>query len=407
MEQKEFMDQVAQDVKSLRDQIEAKVTEVDGLMEKANGQAKDSAKEVGEQIEKDLKEQIKSESAKIELLQKQLDAIEFKGSGKNKGENQFAKAFDTDGFKKLQARNSKNYDHTFKGSFFTKTTMTPADDWTGTIVPPQYVPGIQFDPDRPGNVRDIMNVQPTSSNVIYYIEESAINDQTDVVAPGGQKPESDVDHEQSSENVTKIATILTMAEEMLDDLPAFQGYLVSRFSKKLKLKEDQQILYGTGASNQLQGITPLAQAYTDSLADADVNRWDVIMSAITQARVDEYMANYVLLHPNDVLKMTLTKDDNGQYVFPFFLNGPVRIKNVPVLESTAITEGDFLVGDFSMGAILFDRMAASVAFSREHDTNFEYNLVTVRFEERLANVIVRPNAFVYGTFAMALASGSA
>ena len=410
MEMKEFMDQVNKDVKSLSDQLTVKLAHVDGLIEKANEAARMSAADEGKKVEQSVKDEIKAESAKIEAIQKQLDAIEFasKFNGRNEPQDYFGDALKSKGFEAFKSGDIKSARSSFDVPFFgRKATLTPADNWSGSVVPPQYVPGIQFDPDRPGNVRDIMNIQPTSSNAIWYVKESAITDSTNVVAPGGTKPNSVVSQEVVTTAVTKIATELTMATEMLDDLPAFQGYITSRFGKKLKLKEDQQLLYGTGLNNQLVGITGQAQAYVDELADSDVNRWDVIMAAITQARVDEYMANYILLHPNDVLKMTLTKADDGQYVFPFFLNGPVRIKNVPILETTAITEGTFLVGDFAMGAILYDRMQASVEFSREHDLNFTKNLVTVVFEERLANVVIRPNAFVYGTFAMALASGSA
>jgi HK97 family phage major capsid protein len=410
MEMKEFMDQVQKDVKSLSDQLTAKLAHVDGLIEKANEAARLSAAEEGKKVEQSVKDEIKAESAKIEAIQKQIDALEFAGkfAGKPEQKDYFGEALKSKGFEALKSQSVKSFRTSFDVPFFgRKDTMTPALNWTGAVVPPQYVPGIQFDPDRPGNVRDIMNIQPTSSNAIWYVKEGTLTDGTDMVAPGATKPESEVAHSVETISVTKIGTHLRVATEMLDDLPAFQGYITSRFGKKLKLKEDQQLLYGTGLNNQLVGITGVAQAYVDTLADSDVNRWDVIMAAITQARVDEYMANYVLLHPNDALKMTLTKDDDGGYVFPFFLNGPVRIKNVPVLETTAITEGTFLVGDFAMGAILYDRMQASVEFSREDATNFTTNLVTILFEERLANVVIRPNAFVYGTFNMALASGSA
>ena len=43
----------------------------------------------------------------------------------------------------------------------------------------------------------------------------------------------------------------------------------------------------------------------------------------------------------------------------------------------------------------------------QDEDNAQKNLITVVIEERLTLVIYRPNAFVYGDFASALANGSA
>jgi len=59
------------------------------------------------------------------------------------------------------------------------------------------------------------------------------------------------------------------------------------------------------------------------------------------------------------------------------------------------------------GAQVFDRKAASVNFYDQDENNAQLNLITVVIEERLTLVIYRPNAFVYGDFASALAKGSA
>jgi HK97 family phage major capsid protein len=106
--------------------------------------------------------------------------------------------------------------------------------------------------------------------------------------------------------------------------------------------------------------------------------------------------------------MKLEKDTAGQYVMPWiFMNGGISVDGLPVIQSTAIDEGTFLVGDFKRGAQVFDRRQLSIEFSNSHDDNFIKGMVTVRISERLALVIYRPKCFVYGTFAAALANGSA
>jgi HK97 family phage major capsid protein len=79
---------------------------------------------------------------------------------------------------------------------------------------------------------------------------------------------------------------------------------------------------------------------------------------------------------------------------------------VPIIANTAVTLGDFLVGDFASGVQLFDRLQANIRFFEQDEDNATKNLVTVVAEERLALPIYRPTAFIYGNFATALAEGS-
>jgi len=55
------------------------------------------------------------------------------------------------------------------------------------------------------------------------------------------------------------------------------------------------------------------------------------------------------------------------------------------------------VGNFSMGAQLWDRMDAAVQISYEDGTNFQKNMATLLCEERLALTVYRPGAFISGS----------
>ncbi len=62
-------------------------------------------------------------------------------------------------------------------------------------------------------------------------------------------------------------------------------------------------------------------------------------------------------------------------------------------------QGKFLIGAFRDAAQIFDRMDAEVLVSSEDRDNFVRNMLTIRAEERLAFIVKRPQAFVYGTLA--------
>jgi len=116
----------------------------------------------------------------------------------------------------------------------------------------------------------------------------------------------------------------------------------------------------------------------------------------------------MLIHPTDALAMKLTKDDNGNYIQPWIFMKPqdISLDGIRIVESSAITSGDFLVGDGS-AAQVFDRRQMTLEMTNTNEDNFIKGMVTVRISERLTVAVYRPKGFIYGTFAAALANGSA
>lgn len=407
MELKEVLEQK---LNSLGDQIDAKIN--------ASTEAQKS------NLKNELDSLKQSEIAKLTSdyaeMQKQLNAIDVKTNRIKGGDIASAKTFDSalfdavnnnPQFKSFLGRESKAFSLDLKGhTLFTKAgDMVTGNSYTGEVIAPTRVPGIITDPDRAQHVRDFIAQATTDSDRVYYVRESAFDDGTATRGEASTKPQSDFALTQEEAPVRKIATFVRMSTEMLNDTPGLVSYLTTRLPKKLRLEEDAQILYGNGTAPNLEGITAVASAYVDTLADADVNRFDVLVKAIAQARADEYFANAIMLNPADWYSMMLTKDGEGGYVFPEsarFGGVAPRIAGVPIIANTAVTSGDFLVGDFASGVQLYDRLQANVRFFEQDQDNAIKNMITVVAEERLALAIYRPTAFIYGNFAAALALGS-
>ena len=287
--------------------------------------------------------------------------------------------------------------------------MTQANSFESTdVVGEMRVPGIIYDPDRVEHVRDILATGTTTQNAVGYVKEYAYTDATDVTTEGAEYKQGDFDLKLSTANVRKITNYIIISEEMLEDVQGLTSYILARLPSKIKIKEDYQLLYGHGTGINISGICTNAAAYVDNLADSTVTQIDVLADACRQVRVHEYKATYMVLHPTDVSAIRLLKDSTGRYIMPWVFSGAIpTIAGVPILESTMMTAGDFLVGDFQLGAQVFDRRQVAIEFSKESEDNFIKGMVTVRGSERLALAMYRDNAFVYGVFAMALASGSA
>lgn len=406
------------ELKKLEDQLERIGKSIDTKLEDFSKKAKDASVEELKKLKADMKAEleapIKEYNEKNAKLQEQIDALETKlqripAGGSEK--KTFAQAVEAQ-LKAYAGNDSlKQKVHRSKGVELELKIddMTQTNTLTGAVITPDRQPGIMFDPDRSERVRDLFATGNTTSSTVTYVYESAIADSTDVTAEGAEYKQSDIDLNVATATVRKITAYVIASEEMFEDVEGLTAYLSARLPSKLKVKEDYQLLYGTGAGINLYGVIPQATAYVDNLADEDISRIDVLVDACRQVRINEYKASAILIHPTDATQIKLTKDDNGNYIHPwiFMPNGQITLDGVPVIVTTAITAGQFLVGDFKQGAQVFDRRQASLEFSYENEDNFVKGMVTVRIAERLTVAVYRAKCFVYGTFTAALANGSA
>ena len=111
------------------------------------------------------------------------------------------------------------------------------------------------------------------------------------------------------------------------------------------------------------------------------------------------------MHPTDAMRTR--QERTSTYAFIVDPSRPMVINGCTVVPHPAVAEGDFLLGDFNSGAMIWDRRAANITFYDQDSDNATLNLITAVIEERLALVTYHASAFVFGSFASALAKGSA
>ena len=397
------------DEKELKKALSELGNEIDAKLEKHAKSLSEIDTKAKEAAMAEIKKQLEPQIENYKKMQEQLDAI---STSLKRAETDKAKTETfTEAFKKfVKERLGDRKDiKKLKGSTFeyeVKEDMTQANSFESTIVVPvDQQPGIYYDPDRIVRVRDLISQGVTDSNMVTFIREYANTySLTDVTTEGAEYKQVDFDLKRIDAAVIKITNYLIVSEEMLEDVNGLTSYIMARLPEKLRNEEDDQIL-----NNATYGILTLGTAYSDNLADADISYIDILVDACRQIIDDEYRPTAILLHPTDITTLKLTKDDNGQYIFPwiFQANGNVVLDGVPVVVSTAITAGTFLVGDFKMGAQIFDRRQLAIEFSNTNEDNFIKGMVTVRGSERIAICVYRPKAFVYGNFVTAMARGSA
>jgi len=280
------------------------------------------------------------------------------------------------------------------------TDITSGSDSAGSIIQATRVPGIVAGPDRPFVVRDLIMPGRTGSNAVEYVQETGFQNMAAVQATeGATKAQSDIKFGLKNTTVVTIAHWFRASKQVLSDIPLLQSYINGRAIYGLKYKEEEQLLAGDGTDGNLLGLIPQATAFNEALRKSGDTKIDTLRRAILQVRVAEYRASAIALNPIDWADIELTKDANGSYIWVNVQEGGVqRMWKLPVVDSNAVPEGEFLVGAMDVAAQVFDREDAAVEVSTEDGDNFRTNMVTIRAEERLALAVYRPESFVHGEF---------
>ncbi|WP_443690413.1 phage major capsid protein [Pseudomonas sp.] len=279
-----------------------------------------------------------------------------------------------------------------------RAAITSAPASGGALVAPDRV-GVILAPQRRLTIRDLLAPGATGSNAVEYVRETGFTNNAAIVGEGLAKPYSELTFALENANVRTIAHLFKGSRQILDDAAALQSYIDARARYGLLLAEEAQLLYGNGTGNNLHGIIPQAQAYAAPIGITveAAQRIDRIRLALLQATLAEFPSTGIVLNPIDWAAIELLKDGEGRYIIGKPQEGTSpRLWNLPVVETQAIVQDQFLVGSFNLAAQIFDRMGIEVLVSTENDKDFENNMVTIRAEERLAFAVYRPEAFVTG-----------
>jgi HK97 family phage major capsid protein len=123
-------------------------------------------------------------------------------------------------------------------------------------------------------------------------------------------------------------------------------------------------------------------------------------------RLAFYPATGIVLTPTDWHTIELLKDGENRYLFGSPKGAaPAMVWGLPVAESDAMPNGDFLVGAFALAATIYDREESAILVSTEDQDNFIKNMVTILCEERLALTVERPQAIVHGGWPQGASTG--
>ena len=346
------------------------------------------------------KESVDQLLAKQSELQAELQAMAQTVDKLGRGADASASAARTPGEVFTSAQGFEAFAANASGKFKTsvKAAITSGGASAGPLIQPDRI-GMILPMAQRLFLRDLLNWGRTTSNAIEYVQELLFTNNAAPVAELATKPESDITFEMKSAPVATIAHWIKASKQVLADTPMLQAYINGRLMYGLKLKEEQQLLKGSGVGLNLNGIFTQATAYANPgvtvTAETPIDR---LRLAMLQVALSEFDADGIVLNPIDWAGIELTKTTDNAYLFasPTGQVAPT-LWGRPVVATQAMTAKDFLVGAFRMGAQGWDREDANIEVSTEDRDNFVVNAATIRCEERVGLTVFRPTAFVRGS----------
>lgn len=237
-------------------------------------------------------------------------------------------------------------------------------------------------------IRQYANVAQASGRGVLYAEFAPGEGDAEWVAEGGVKPLLSGEVNEVNIVAGKVALGAKLTEETLSDFPQLVAEIRAEIISRIGLAEEEGILNGTGTGGQVQGVAKTMPGFSlSSLEVEKPNIYDAIVAGYTQiisVSNMSYRPNLVLVNPLDYAQMQLAKDVNGQYLRPFKA-GDELIKGLEVVTTTAVAQGEVVMGDFNYLNIR-DVWALTITFGWEND-DFTKNLVTMIGEKRLVPYI--------------------
>jgi HK97 family phage major capsid protein len=245
-------------------------------------------------------------------------------------------------------------------------------------------------------IRQIANVGTTSSKFVTYIQQTAQpfgnfegGEGTEGwTAEGTLKPAGEIKYEEVSVEVKKIAGTIKVSKEMLADLAFVRSEINSELMQSIEQGVDWAMINGIGGA-QITGLLNAGLPNYISGVFAGVvpgaNILDVIRILKAQIQAANQEPTHVLLHPEDVAKLEISKSVTGEYTFPYWMNGQLLVSGLVIVPTTNIAPDTIVIGDFSK-LIVKIREDVNMTVGYEND-DFTRNMVTILAEARLVQYI--------------------
>lgn len=291
-------------------------------------------------------------------------------------------------------------------------TMTSSNISGGNVPVEDRIEGLNIVPSRQVRFLDTLERRSTDSNIVSWTYQANKDGSAGQTAEGSAKNQIDFDIVVASQAVKKTTAYIKVSTEMLDDISWMRSEINGELTRELMKAVEQMAWDGDNTGQELNGVTNTATAFaagTFANAVDNANEIDVLVVAINQIKIadQEFNRGIIFMNPSDVtaLKLVKVSSTDKRYVERLYESaGMLSVDGTPIVESTLVTAGTYLVGDMSK-AFLVQKAGFRIDIGLDAD-DFTKNLRTVLAEWRGLTFVKNNDrtAFVTGTFSVDKAS---
>ena len=289
--------------------------------------------------------------------------------------------------------------------------MSLATNTTGQIPQADRNPMIGDVKERMITLLDVVTTGSIGSNVKEWVYVTGEEGAAGSTAEGAIKNQIDFDLVVGSNKVEKITAYIVATDEMLEDVEGITSLIQNKLTTKVRLALEQGVYDGDGVSPNLEGIVTVAPVFTaGAFAGTVDNANEVDVLAVAQNQIELAncpMPTAIFMNPSNVTSLLLQKvsSTDKRYIERLqLIAGTLSFDGVPVIKSTMVTAGEFLMGDFTKANVDFKKgFTVEIGYNGD---NFVKNFKTIRGEVRAVCYVEhndRPS-FVKGVFATAKAA---
>lgn len=236
----------------------------------------------------------------------------------------------------------------------------------------------------------VVSVGSIGTNRAMWIEETDEEGTPVMLAEGAAKTQLDVQYVEQTMAVKKIAVYGKVTTELMADIPQLISYIQNNLMRRMDIVLEDQLFSGTGVGDNLKGLETYATAFAAGALASTIpfaNELDVLEAVALQVKTAFGQPNAIFIHPSTMATIKLIKDSAGRPVWKDYvtIDGSMNVSGMRVIETTAVTAGDFVGGDLSVVNVL-KRNELGITIGLDGN-DFTQNKKTMLLEKRLVQFV--------------------
>lgn len=168
----------------------------------------------------------------------------------------------------------------------------------------------------------------------------------------------------------------------------------------VKINDRQILLKGVAYSEETSTSSMTFKVSNGAFKSVELpNSLDVVKTGFAVMTYAQYTPNAIALNPITVNSMEAEKDTTGRNLgIITTVNGVKYIAGRPIIETSSIQPGKYLIGDFNMAANMVDYSSLTLEWADDVESKLKNEIVLIAQEEVIFPVYM-PWAFAYGDLA--------